>query len=80
MYVEWLGAADQPPPAGAFELQGLGVDRVRLLKSALEAGTPPERDGLTLFKSTGHAAFDVAAAAVVHRLARQRGLGRTLTF
>ena len=80
VYVEWRGAADQPPPAGAHELQGLDVDRVRLLGTVLAAGAPPDRDGLTLFKSTGHAAFDVAAAAVVHRLALARGLGRSLDF
>jgi ornithine cyclodeaminase/alanine dehydrogenase-like protein (mu-crystallin family) len=85
VYVEWRGAADQPPPAGAHELQGMDVDRVRLLGTALETGTPlntgaQDRDRLTLFKSTGHAAFDVAAASVVHRLARERGLGRSLVF
>ena len=80
VYVEWPGAADQPPPAGSHELQGIGPDRVHLLGTVLEAGSPPERTGLTLFKSTGHAALDVAAAAVVHRLARERGLGRELTF
>ena len=80
VYVEWPGAADQPPPAGSHELQGVGPDRIHLLGTVLEAGDPPERTGVTLFKSTGHAALDVAAAAVVHRLARERGLGRELTF
>ena len=80
VYVEWPGAADQPPPAGSHELQGVAPDRIHLLGTVLEAGGPPERTGLTLFKSTGHAALDVAAAAVVHRLARERGLGRELTF
>lgn len=80
LYVEWLGAADQPPPAGAHELQGVDLDRIRLLGPVLEAGTTPARTGLTLFKSTGHAAFDVAAASVAHRLARERGLGRTVDF
>ena len=80
VYVEWPGAADQPPPAGSHELQGIGPDRVHRLGTVLEPGRPPERTGLTLFKSTGHAALDVAAAAVVHRLARERGLGRELTF
>ena len=80
LYAEWPGAADQPPPAGSHELQGVGPDRVHLLGTVLEASNPPERTGLTFFKSTGHAALDVAAAAVVHRLARERGLGRELTF
>ena len=80
VYVEWSGAADQPPPAGSHELQGVDADRVHLLGTVVEAGGPPERTGLTLFKSTGHAALDVAAASVVHRLARERGLGRELAF
>jgi alanine dehydrogenase len=80
LYVEWRGAADQPPPAGAHELQGLPTDRVRLIGTVLGTDAPPDRDGLTLFKSTGHAAFDVAAASVVHRLALERGLGRSLDF
>ena len=80
VYVEWHGAADQSPPAGSHELQGVSRDRVHLLGTVLEAASPPERDGLTLFKSTGHAALDVAAAAVVHRLAQERGLGHTVLF
>jgi ornithine cyclodeaminase/alanine dehydrogenase-like protein (mu-crystallin family) len=80
VYVEWLGAADQAPPAGAHELQGVDTGRVRMLGAVLDAGTSPDRDGLTLFKSTGHAAFDVAAASVVERLARERGLGRAVLF
>ncbi len=80
VYVEWRGAADQPPPAGAHELQGLPSDRVRLIGTVLGSGAPPDLDGLTLFKSTGHAAFDVAAASVVHRIALERGLGRSLDF
>lgn len=80
LYVEWRGAADQPHPAGALELQGVDPARVRFLGSVLDADTPPDRDRLTLFKSTGHAAFDVAAASVVQRRARERGLGRSLVF
>jgi ornithine cyclodeaminase/alanine dehydrogenase-like protein (mu-crystallin family) len=80
VYAEWSGAADQPPPAGSHELQGVQPGRVHLLGTVLEAGSPPEHTGLTFFKSTGHAALDVAAASVVHRLARERGLGRELMF
>lgn len=78
VYAEWPGAAASRPPAGAHELQEFGP--VMLLGSVLEAGVTPARTGLTLFKSTGHAALDVAAAAVVHRLARRRGLGREMSF
>lgn len=59
------------PPSGAHELQGLPGDRVTLLGSVL-CGEAPGRtspDQLTVFKSTGHAALDVAAAHVVHRAA-----------
>ncbi len=80
LYVEWSGAAGQPPPAGAHELQGVDPARVRLVGSVLDTGgVPPGRD-LTLFKSTGHAALDVAAGSVALRRARKLGLGRTLPF
>jgi alanine dehydrogenase len=80
VYVEWLGAVTEPPPAGAHELQDLDPGRVRLLGDVLAGADRPSRTGLTLFKSTGHAALDVAAAAVAHRRARAHGLGRTLVF
>jgi len=66
LFVEWLGAATSAPPAGAYELQDVPVGRVTLLGAVL-AGEHPGRRGeeeITVFKSTGHAALDVAAAAV----------------
>jgi len=64
LHVEWEGAVTAPPPAGAHELQGLPLGRATLLGAA----SPGRRPGpLTVFKSTGHAALDVAAAAVVYR-------------
>jgi ornithine cyclodeaminase/alanine dehydrogenase-like protein (mu-crystallin family) len=57
-------------------------DAVREL-SSLVAGICVGRSGdseITLFKSNGIAAWDLAAAAAVYRLAKQRGLGRTLPF
>lgn len=74
VYAEWLGAAGSAPPAGAHELQGYPPDRLRLLGEVLD-GSAPSEVGLTVFKSTGHAALDVAAAAVVHARAREQGLG-----
>ncbi|GGQ52914.1 ornithine cyclodeaminase family protein [Streptomyces asoensis] len=69
LFAEWPGAAATPPPSGAHELQGLPHGQaVRLLGSVL-CGKAPGRtstDQLTVFKSTGHAALDVAAAHVVH--------------
>lgn len=76
LFAEWPGAADEPPPAGAHELQGLPPGRtVTLLGSVLAGDHPGRRDpaGLTVFKSTGHAALDVAAAHVVHAVATARG-------
>jgi ornithine cyclodeaminase/alanine dehydrogenase-like protein (mu-crystallin family) len=57
-------------------------DGVREL-SSLVAGICPGRTGdaqITLFKSNGIAAWDLAAAVSVYRLAKERGLGRTLPF
>lgn len=76
LFAEWPGAADEPPPAGAHELQGLPPARtVTLLGSVLAGDHPGRQDpaGLTVFKSTGHAALDVAAAHVVHAVATGRG-------
>lgn len=57
-------------------------DTVREL-SSLVAGICQGRTELgqiTLFKSNGIAAWDLAAAVTVYRLAKERGLGRTLSF
>lgn len=57
-------------------------DAVREL-SSLVAGICQGRSSdsqITLFKSNGIAAWDLAAAAAVYRLATERGLGRTLPF
>lgn len=89
VFVEWAGAATEPAPAGAHELQGLAPGRARLLGTVLADASAGhsgsdgsdatgddgaygaygghDADGLTVFKSTGHAALDVAAAAVALR-------------
>ncbi|MFG3087360.1 ornithine cyclodeaminase family protein [Streptomyces antibioticus] len=75
LFAEWHGAADTPPPSGAHELQGLPEGRTVTLLGSVLSGEAPGRtspDGLTVFKSTGHAALDVAAAYVVHRTALGR--------
>ncbi|MFJ2157110.1 ornithine cyclodeaminase family protein [Streptomyces sp. NPDC087856] len=79
LFAEWTGAATEPPPAGAHELQDLAPGRpVTLLGSVLD-GTHPGRDGdtdaLTVFKSTGHAALDVAAVRIAYDVALERGWG-----
>ncbi|MFC1418068.1 ornithine cyclodeaminase family protein [Streptacidiphilus cavernicola] len=80
LFVEWEGAVSCAPPAGAHELQGLSPERATLLGAVLDGRHPGRRDTseLTVFKSTGHAALDVAAAAVVHATARERGLGSSV--
>ncbi len=79
LFAEWSGAATEPPPAGAHELQELTPGRpVTLLGSVLD-GIQPGRDGdtdaLTVFKSTGHAALDVAAVRVAYDVALEQGWG-----
>ncbi|MGP4098348.1 ornithine cyclodeaminase family protein [Nonomuraea sp. KM90] len=77
LFVEWRGAVTEPPPAGAWELQGADPADARLIGAVLDGAHPGRRSAeeLTLFKSTGHAALDVAAASVAYRVARERGLG-----
>ncbi|MFD4559862.1 hypothetical protein ACFWP5_37035 [Streptomyces sp. NPDC058469] len=73
-----------PPPRnrrpGPTNLQGTPPHRITLLGSVLDGRHPGRREPaeLTVFKSTGHAALDVAAAAVVHDAARAHGMGTTL--
>ncbi|HEV8166159.1 MAG TPA: ornithine cyclodeaminase family protein, partial [Actinomycetota bacterium] len=77
VFVEWRGAALEAPPAGAHELQGLGGDAVTELGEVL-AGTRPGRasaEEITVYKSTGHAVEDAAAAHLVYRRAIQAGAG-----
>lgn len=66
LYAEWAGAAVSAPPAGAYELQGVDPDRIVLLGEVLGGDHPTVDDRLTVFKSTGHGALDVAAAAVAY--------------
>jgi ornithine cyclodeaminase/alanine dehydrogenase-like protein (mu-crystallin family) len=63
VFVEWPGAATSAPPAGAYEIQGRDVT---LIGSVVDGQHPGRRDPaeLTVYKSTGHAALDVAAACV----------------
>ncbi|MFJ6835732.1 ornithine cyclodeaminase family protein [Streptomyces sp. NPDC091209] len=78
LFAEWHGAATTPPPSGAHELQDLPPERtVTLLGSVLGGEHPGRRDDaeLTLFKSTGHAALDVAAAHVADAVARAKSWG-----
>ena len=67
VFVEWLGAATVAPPAGANELQGIDLSRLVELGEVV-AGRHPGRtsdDEVTVYKSTGHAIEDAAAARLV---------------
>jgi alanine dehydrogenase len=80
VFVEWRGAATNPPPAGAHELQGLDADSLTEVGEVL-AGTRPGRvseDEITVYKSTGHAVEDAATARLVYDRARAEGAGVTL--
>ena len=80
VFVEWRGAATNPPPAGAHELQGIDADRLTEVGEVL-AGTRPGRlseDEITVYKSTGHAVEDAATARLVFDRALAEGAGVTL--
>lgn len=75
-------AAALPPPGGAAELQSrdpLALTEIGAVLGGHHAGrTGP--DEVTVFKSIGHAAEDVAAAAVVLRHAVALGTGTNVRF
>jgi alanine dehydrogenase len=82
--VESRRAALAPFPAGAADLLepvragAIGEDHLHAELGELVAGTRPGRsshDQLTLYKSVGVAVQDAAAAALVLRAARERGVG-----
>src|SRR6266508_3916858 len=82
LFVEWRGAATNPPIAGAHELQGVDPDGITEIGEVL-AGTRPGRtsaDELTVYKSTGHAVEDAAAARLVYDRARRTGTGVSVTI
>jgi ornithine cyclodeaminase/alanine dehydrogenase-like protein (mu-crystallin family) len=77
VFVEWRGAATQSPPAGARELQGLAPESVTEIGEVLEGVRPgrTSEDQITLYKSTGHAIEDAAAAALVFAKAAATRVG-----
>jgi ornithine cyclodeaminase/alanine dehydrogenase-like protein (mu-crystallin family) len=82
VFVEWRGAATNPPPAGAVELQGLDANSLTEIGEVL-AGTKRgrlSRDEITIYKSTGHAIEDAAAARLVYDRAKAEGAGITLAL
>jgi ornithine cyclodeaminase/alanine dehydrogenase-like protein (mu-crystallin family) len=79
IFVEWRGASENPPPTGSAELQGLDPSSIAEVGEVLAGAHPGRRsDGeLTLFKSTGHAVEDAAAARQVFDRASAEGVGTT---
>lgn len=78
--VEWRGAAENAPPAGSYELQGM--DPAGLVEvGEIVAGRASGRDSgdeITVYKSTGHAVEDIAAATLVYERAKATGAGTTV--
>ena len=80
VFVEWMGAASSAPPAGAVELQGIDLARVVEIGRVVNGDHPgrTSSDEVTVYKSTGHAIEDAAAARLVLDLAVERGIGLRL--
>jgi ornithine cyclodeaminase len=85
--VESRAAALAPPPGGSNDLQWpirdglIDATHVHAEIGEIVAGSRPGRadaSQLTLYKSVGVAVEDAAAAALVLRLARERGVGTTI--
>jgi alanine dehydrogenase len=71
VFVEWKGAAENPPPAGAHELQGRDPATITEV-GAVIAGLQPGRQNdaeITLYKSTGSGFEDAVVARVVYEAA-----------
>jgi ornithine cyclodeaminase len=82
--VELRDAALAPPPSGSIEIRNaveqgtITPDHIRAELGELVAGTATGRsndDEITLYKSVGVAVQDAAAAALVLRAAREKGIG-----
>jgi alanine dehydrogenase len=79
IFVEWRGAAENPPPTGSAELQGLDPGSIAEIGEVLAGARLGRRSDteLTLYKSTGHAVEDAAAARQVFDRATAEGVGTT---
>lgn len=82
VFVEWSGAATYAPPAGAQELQGFDPARLTELGAVIGGAAVGRRDEVevTVYKSTGHAAEDAAAARVVVDAASRAGVGASVSW
>ena len=79
LFVEWRGAVTNAPPAGAVELQGRDPASVTEIGEVLSGDRPgrTSAEQLTVYKSTGHAAEDAAAAGLVYAGPRNRAWDRS---
>lgn len=71
VFVEWKGAAQNPPPAGAHELQGIDPATITEVGEVI-AGLKPGRqsaDEITVYKSTGSGFEDAVVAQIVYEAA-----------
>jgi ornithine cyclodeaminase/alanine dehydrogenase-like protein (mu-crystallin family) len=77
VFVEWRGAAQHPPPAGAHELQGCEAASLTELGEVLEGSRPGRRSDaeITVYKSTGIAFEDAVVAHLVYDAAVSEGVG-----
>ncbi len=77
MVVDHRGAVTTPPPAGAVEIQAVAPESVielgELLANTREARVDDTQ--ITVYKSTGHAVQDLAAAQLVYRAALAANVG-----
>lgn len=80
--VEWRGAALNAPPAGAADLQGHNAAGMVELGEVLagRAVARSDAESITVYKSTGHAIEDLAAARLVLNTANAKGLGTQVPF
>jgi len=72
--------AFEPTPVGCAELAGLDGNAAGEL-GEIVLGTRPgrsHRDDITIYKAMGHIIEDIVAAEIVHRRARDQGVGRTV--
>ena len=77
VFVEWKGAAESPPPAGAHELQGRDAATITEV-GAVIAGVKPGRQSeneITVYKSTGSGFEDAVVARIVYEAAVAAGAG-----
>ena len=82
LFAEWRGSASNPPPAGAKEFQGVDPERISELGevlTGLRAGRLSDQQ-VTVYKSTGHAVEDVAAARLIYDSALQVGIGQRIAI